>query len=127
MAACQLGSRSIETIRTDNRPAPDAHHPLVDDQTTIPERTYPGVSSARASTTLSAPRPSKRDRRIDVLRGFALLTIFIDHLTGNFLGTLTLRNFAFCDAAELFVLLAGLSSTMAYGGTFEREGTGPAL
>lgn len=127
MAACQLGGRSIETIRTDNRPAPDAHHTPVDDQTTLAERADPDMSSTRARTTLSTERPSRRDRRIDVLRGFALLTIFIDHLTGNFLGTLTLRNFAFCDAAELFVLLAGLSSMMAYGATFEREGAGRAL
>jgi len=111
----------------DNRPAPDADHTLSNDQATFAERSDPDVSRAGASARLSAPRSSKRDRRIDVLRGFALLTIFIDHLSGNFLGTLTLRNFAFCDAAELFVLLAGLSSMMAYGGTFEREGAGRGL
>lgn len=131
MAACQLGSRSIEAVRTDARPAPDACHALVNDQQPVAARTAPFASepsvSNEARSTLRVPKSSKRDPRIDVLRGFALLTIFVDHLTGNFLGTLTLRNFAFCDAAELFVLLAGLSSMMAYGGTFEREGAGPAL
>jgi hypothetical protein len=70
---------------------------------------------------------SKRDPRIDFLRGAALLTIFIDHVPGNFLGTLTLRNFGFSDAAELFVLLAGFSSMLAYGRVFERAGTGQGL
>jgi hypothetical protein len=70
---------------------------------------------------------SRRDTRIDFLRGIALLTIFIDHVPGNFLGTLTLRNFGFSDAAELFVLLAGVSSALAYGRLFEQGRTGPGL
>lgn len=63
-----------------------------------------------------------RDTRVDFLRGLALLMIFVDHLPGNLLGLLTLRNFGFSDAAELFVLLSGFSSMVAYGGSFEREG-----
>ncbi len=70
---------------------------------------------------------SARDHRIDFLRGFALLTIFIDHVPGNFLGTLTLRNFGFSDAAELFVLLAGVSSALAYGKRFETTGAASAV
>lgn len=58
------------------------------------------------------------------MRGFALLTIFIDHVPGNFLGTLTLRNFGFSDAAELFVLLSGFSAMLAYGRVFEQAGPG---
>jgi hypothetical protein len=59
---------------------------------------------------------------VDVLRGIALLMIFIDHVPGNLLGNVTLRNFGFSDAAELFVLLAGFSAMMAYGGSFARDG-----
>ena len=58
---------------------------------------------------------SKRDPRIDVLRGVALMMIFADHLPGNPLSLITLRNFGFSDAAEVFVLLAGFSSMLAYG------------
>jgi hypothetical protein len=68
-------------------------------------------------------RPTKRDARIDVMRGLALLMIFIDHIPGNWLGSVTLHNFGFSDAAEVFVLLAGFSSMLAYGTIFEREGT----
>jgi hypothetical protein len=65
---------------------------------------------------------SKRDPRIDVLRGLALLMIFVDHIPANVLGLATMHNFGFCDAAEAFVLLAGMSSMLAYGRAFERGG-----
>lgn len=77
---------------------------------------------------MGLPRiPSRRDARVDLLRGIALLTIYVDHVPGNLLGNLTFRNFGFSDAAELFVVLAGFSSMMAYGGAFEREGAMPGL
>jgi hypothetical protein len=63
-----------------------------------------------------------RDSRVDALRGIALIMIFIDHVPGNLLSLVTLRNFGFADAAELFVLLAGFSSMVAYGGSFARDG-----
>ena len=70
---------------------------------------------------------SRREARVDLLRGFALLTIFVDHVPGNDLSTITLRNFGFSDAAELFVLLAGFASMAAYGRSFSREGVGAGL
>lgn len=79
------------------------------------------VASAPAGPRLA------RDPRIDLLRGFALLTIFIDHVPENPLNLLTLRNFGFSDAAELFVVLAGVSSMIAYGRAFERDGTRTGL
>lgn len=68
-----------------------------------------------------------RDARVDVARGLALLMIFVDHLPGNPVALLTLHNFGYCDAAEIFVLLAGVSAMMAYGKLFARDGAGPAL
>lgn len=65
---------------------------------------------------------SRRDRRMDVLRGMALLMIFIDHIPGNWLANVTLHNFGFSDAAEVFVMLAGLASAMAYGKMIDRDG-----
>lgn len=73
----------------------------------------------------SLVRPG-RDLRVDFLRGLALWFIFIDHTPGNLLGHLTLRNVAFCDATEGFVLLAGYASGIAYGRMLEREGWLPA-
>ncbi|MGQ3673062.1 OpgC family protein [Xanthobacter sp. TB0136] len=56
---------------------------------------------------------------IDFWRGFALLTIFINHVPGLFLEGWTFRNFGVSDAAELFVLLAGVSAAFAYLRNFE--------
>lgn len=70
----------------------------------------------------AVPRP-RRDGRIDILRGVALLMIFVDHIGNNTVSEITLRNWQFSDAAELFVLLAGVSSMLAYGRVFEEHGT----
>ncbi len=64
----------------------------------------------------------QRDLRIDFFRGLALIFIFIDHIPGNDLALVTLRNFGFSDAAEVFVLLAGFSAVLAYGRTFDSQG-----
>ena len=55
---------------------------------------------------------------IDFWRGFALVSIFINHAPDNPLGYLTHRNFGFSDAAELFVFLSGVSVALAYGMRF---------
>jgi hypothetical protein len=55
----------------------------------------------------------KRENRIDLLRGLSLLLIFIGHAEFTF--SLTLQHSrGFCDASEIFVLLAGMSSALAY-------------
>jgi hypothetical protein len=66
--------------------------------------------------------PSRREALVDVLRGLALVCIFVDHIPADLLNAFTLRNFGFSDAAELFVLLAGFASMSAYGRSFVRDG-----
>ena len=63
-----------------------------------------------------------RDLRVDFFRGVALWWIFMDHIPGNWMAQFSLRNYALCDATEIFVLLAGYAAAIAYGGTFERSG-----
>ncbi|MGH7042117.1 MAG: OpgC family protein [Acetobacteraceae bacterium] len=65
---------------------------------------------------------ARRDLRVDFFRGLALWWIFTDHIPGNVLGNWSLHNFALCDAAEMFVLLAGYGAGLAYGGTMRRRG-----
>ena len=55
---------------------------------------------------------------IDFWRGFALVSIFVNHGPDNLLGYLTHRNFGFSDAAEAFVFLSGVSVALAYGVRF---------
>ena len=69
-----------------------------------------------------AKQRSRRDGRIDILRGISLLMIFVDHIGGNRVSQITLSNWGFSDAAEVFVILAGVSSMLAYGRVFEQEG-----
>ena len=56
---------------------------------------------------------------IDFWRGFALLTIFIDHVPGLVFSNYTMRYFGLSDAAELFVFLAGWSLRMLMDGRKE--------
>lgn len=67
------------------------------------------------------PQGKKRDVRLDVVRGLALLTIFVNHVPGNPLEGFTSRNFGFSDAAEAFVLMSGLAVALAYSGGFFRN------
>jgi hypothetical protein len=64
----------------------------------------------------------ERDLRLDFCRGLALIIIFIDHVPDNPLSNWTLRNFFFCDAAEIFVLISGVTTYLAYGSRFDQQG-----
>lgn len=64
----------------------------------------------------------KRIESIDFWRGAVLATIFVNHVPGNVLGSLTPRNYQFADAAEGFVFLSGVSVALAHSRRFR---TGP--
>lgn len=78
-----------------------------------PEKTF---GAGRSFATATA---SKRDTRLDVLRGLALITIFINHVPGQIFENLTTKNFGFSDAAEAFVLISGIAVGLAYGARFQ--------
>lgn len=59
--------------------------------------------------------PTRRDFRVDVLRGLSLLMIFVDHTSGNIFSYFTLQHLQFSDASEMFFLLSGYSCMAAYG------------
>ncbi|MTJ80424.1 MAG: OpgC domain-containing protein [Telmatospirillum sp.] len=61
------------------------------------------------------PGGRRREIRLDVFRGLALIFIFLDHIPSNALNWLTIRNFGFSDASEAFVFIAGYSAVLAYG------------
>jgi hypothetical protein len=63
-----------------------------------------------------------RDLRVDFFRGLALWWIYTDHIPGNVLADFSLRNFAMCDATEVFVLLAGYGAGLSYGMRLGRNG-----
>jgi hypothetical protein len=53
--------------------------------------------------------------RIDLFRGLALWLIFIDHLSPDLLTWFTIRNYGFCDAAEIFIFISGYTAAFVYG------------
>ncbi|WP_408871768.1 OpgC family protein [Entomobacter blattae] len=59
---------------------------------------------------------------MDALRGVALTMMFVDHIPQNLLSKFTMRNVGFADAAEIFVILAGFASWLAYGRGIIRQG-----
>jgi hypothetical protein len=73
------------------------------------------------SDAQDAQRPMSAHARIDAIdfwRGFALLTIFADHMPYTVLAHVTHRNIGLSDAAEGFVFLSGMSAALAYGPRF---------
>lgn len=80
----------------------------------------PPSPSASPGTLL----PPGRDTALDVWRGLALITIFINHVSGNILENVTHKNFGFSDAADLFVMFAGYAAAAAY---FSRYAIGQRL
>jgi hypothetical protein len=63
-----------------------------------------------------------RDLRIDACRGIALWCIFLDHVPNNIGTWLTLRNYGFSDAAEVFMFISGVTCALAYGRAWRSEG-----
>jgi hypothetical protein len=63
-----------------------------------------------------------RDLRIDACRGIALWWIFLDHVPNNIGSWLTLRNYGFGDAAEIFMFVSGVTCALAYGKAWSCEG-----
>lgn len=68
-----------------------------------------------------------RDMRIDLFRGLALVMIFINHMPAAPWSLLTVRDWGFSDAAEVFVLLAGIAAALAYHRYFVTGTTGIGL
>ncbi len=52
--------------------------------------------------------------------------MLIDHMIKSWLRAITLKEYGFCDGAELFVLLSGVSAGIVYHRVMVREGLGAA-
>jgi hypothetical protein len=74
-----------------------------------------------ADPTAPAPRRA-RDLRLDFFRGLALWFIFIDHIPDNAVSWVTVRNYGFSDATEIFVFISGFAAMIAYSGMVQSKG-----
>jgi len=80
------------------------------------------MQEAVANRDSKAGKAHQRDLRLDFFRGLALWLIFIDHIPNNILGWVTVRNYGFSDAAEIFVFISGYSAAIAYGRAMQSQG-----
>jgi hypothetical protein len=58
---------------------------------------------------------TQRDLRLDLFRGIALWLIFLDHIPSNLVSWLTIRNYGFSDATEIFIFISGYTAAFVYG------------
>ena len=56
-----------------------------------------------------------RDLRLDLFRGLALWLIFLDHIPSNVVSWITIRNYGFSDATEIFIFISGYTAAFVYG------------
>src|SRR6202166_3512885 len=77
---------------------------------------------AAALPAISFPVAGERELRLDLFRGLALWLIFIDHLPPNFLTWLTIRNYGFSDATEIFIFISGYTAAFVYGRAMQEAG-----
>jgi hypothetical protein len=69
------------------------------------------------------PKPAERDLRLDLFRGLALWLIFLDHIPSNIVNWVTIRNYGFSDATEIFVFISGYTAAFVYGRAMREHGT----
>ena len=60
--------------------------------------------------------------RIDLFRGLALVMIFVNHVPDNPLTVFTSANYGFSDAAEGFVLMAGIAAGLVFLHRLDSDG-----
>src|SRR4051794_25409294 len=68
------------------------------------------------------PSTSGRDLRIDLLCGLAIWSIFLDHIPHNVANLITLRNFGFSGAADLFIFVSGYAVATVYANMIAQRG-----
>ncbi len=65
---------------------------------------------------------SGRDLRLDLFRGLANWAIFLDHIPNNVVAWVTMKNYGFSDAADLFVFISGYTVALVYSRTMAAGG-----
>ncbi len=69
---------------------------------------------------ISAPR--ERDIRLDLFLGIANWFIFLDHIPDDIVNRITIRNYGFSGAADIFVFISGYTAAILYGSMMLERG-----
>ena len=92
---------------------PIAGTPLVEPKGAL--ATDDAAAPVASVPVITLPAAGERELRLDLFRGLALWLIFIDHLPPNILTWLTIRNYGFSDATEIFIFISGYTAAFVYG------------
>src|SRR5207244_9910195 len=109
--------RSTVTFHALQRPRPSAKLPIDCHQQVLRVR----MSVTEAAPAVSPPAVD-RDLRLDLFRGLALWLIFLDHIPSNIVSWVTIRNYGFSDATEIFVFISGYTAAFVYGRAMTERG-----
>jgi hypothetical protein len=76
----------------------------------------------RSDVTTTPTLATGRDLRLDLFRGIALWLIFLDHIPENVMNWVTIRNYGFSDATEIFIFISGYTAAFVYGRAMRDRG-----
>ena len=82
----------------------------------------PSEAPPRDFKAIPLPVQTERDLRLDLFRGLALWLIFLDHIPSNVVAWLTIRNYGFSDATEIFIFISGYTAAFVYGRAMRERG-----
>lgn len=71
---------------------------------------------------IASPPSTERDLRLDLFRGLALWLIYLDHIPSNIVSWVTIRNYGFSDATEIFIFISGYTAAFVYGRAMTERG-----
>ncbi len=80
------------------------------------------AGSSDAAPARQATPPAERDLRLDLFRGIALWLIYLDHIPSNIVAWVTIRNYGFSDATEIFIFISGYTAAFVYGRAMQERG-----
>jgi hypothetical protein len=73
------------------------------------------IGRASVPTDIHAASPAEgRDLRLDLILGIANWFIFLDHIPHNMVNLITLRNYGFSGAADLFIFVSGYAAALVF-------------
>src|ERR1700746_1520513 len=89
-------------------------------RTAFPSKADSALQSAPTSPPASPPlsfavASGQRELRLDLFRGLALWLLYTAHVSPAVRPWVTIRNYGFSDAAEIFIFISGFTAALVYG------------
>src|SRR5471032_2716820 len=86
------------------------------------DRSPEKIAARERSISMAPTITAERDLRLDLFRGIALWLIFLDHIPTNIVNWITIRNYGFSDATEIFIFISGYTAAFVYSKAMHERG-----